>query len=73
MRHGRFYDIDSFFFETIHAVRYRFYALFSRFYGFFCGFLDIVAYLVQNGFNSRQNALCGKGNNISMIGCSADM
>ena len=59
-------DIDSFFFETIHAVRYRFYALFSRFYGFFCGFLDIVAYLVQNGFNSRQNALCGKGNNISM-------
>lgn len=71
MRHSRFYDIDSFFFETIHAVRYRFYALFSRFYGFFCGFLDIVAYLVQNGFNSRQNALCGKGNNISMIGCSA--
>ena len=67
MRHSRFYDIDSFFFETIHAVRYRFYALFSRFYGFFCGFLDIVAYLVQNGFNSRQNALCGKGNNISMI------
>ena len=54
MRHSRFYDIDSFFFETIHAVRYRFYALFSRFYGFFCGFLETVVLLSKGEVDSKK-------------------